>query len=45
MPTPVYQVTPYPSVVESTTSTHTVTEGALYYGTMCGLLLYGYDSR
>ena len=28
-PTPVYQITPFPSVVESTTSTHVATEGAL----------------
>ena len=28
-PTPVYQITPYPSVVNSTTSTHIATEGAL----------------
>ena len=29
MPTPVYQVTPYPSTIESFTSTHITTEGAL----------------
>ena len=28
-PTPVYQVTPYPSTIESYTSTHVATEGAL----------------
>ena len=29
MPTPVYQITPYPSTIESFTSTHVATEGAL----------------
>ena len=29
MPTPVYQVTPYPSTIESFTSMHVATEGAL----------------
>ena len=35
MATPVYQVTPYPSTIESFTSTHVATEGALS-GNMSG---------